>query len=311
MSPSNPSNGPSPPGSKAVWLAMISRPVLGTLLVLGFLCGAAAWRGLVFVEQELVPLVEGNLLKLLNRPVHLGPLQRYSLTEIEFGPSTLPPHTTTVKGQSISDRDQATAKSVVVRFNPWTILLNRTLALDVVLNRPTVYLDENPDRRWIATQITPLPKGGWLKIKLNSIQANEATVTLDPAVGENRILRQGNGAIAFKNNNRQLDFRSTGILDSGGNIALNGTARLPQRIVVLTARTQGLNIAPLANFLPPIPVRLRSGQFKGYLQLTYKPQKPLRFSSVGTLSQADMHWPAESIFAKAKQIDLDLSLIHI
>jgi translocation and assembly module TamB len=299
---------PSPRRPRMLGRTLFSRPVLGGLLAISGVCGVAAWRGLVFVEQELAPIVEQNLLKLLNRPVKLGPLKRYSLTELEFGRSTIAPHTTALNGKTVVDRDRATAESVVVRFNPWAVPFTQTLGLDVVLNRPTVYLDQAPDNRWIGTTLTPLPDSGGLKIKLNSIQATNATVTLDPTVGASRVLQRSNGVVKFKDDNKTIDFRATTQIDSGGRIALNGNWKPPQQALALTAQTQQLAIAPLLPLLPPSPVRVSAGQFDGQLRLAYTPQQPLRLGSKGKLRQAEGEWSVQSIAGKAKQIDLDVAI---
>lgn len=299
---------PSPRGPRLLGLALLGRPVVGSLLVLVALCGAAAWRGLIFVERELAPLVEQNLLKLLNRPVKLGPLKRYSLTELEFGRSTIPPHTTQVNGKTIVDPDQASAESVVVRFNPWTVPFSRTLGLDVILNRPTVYLDQGPNNRWIGTTLSPLPESGGLKIQLNSIQAANGTITLAPTLGPQRILQRSNGVATFKDNSQNIGFRGTTQIDSGGRVALNGSWKSPQQKLELTAQTQELAVAPLLPLLPPSPVRVSSGQFDGRLQLSYAPQQPLRLSSKGKLQKAQGEWTEQSIAGKANQIEMDVAV---
>jgi translocation and assembly module TamB len=299
---------PSPRGPRMLGLTLFRRPVLGCLLVLSGLCGAAAWRGLSFVEHELAPMVEQNLLKLLNRPVKLGPLKHYSLTELEFGRSTIAPHSTQIDGKTVVDKDQATAESVVVRLNPWTVPFNQTLGLDVVLNRPMVYLDQAPDKQWIGTKLTALPDSGGLKIQLNSIQANNATVTLAPTAGTPRVLKRSNGVVKFKNNNKNIDFRATTQIDSGGRVALKGKWNTPQQALALTAQTQDLAIAPLLPLLPPSPVRVTDGQFEGQLRLAYAPQQPLRLGSQGKLRQAEGVWPEQSIAGKAKQIEMDVAV---
>jgi translocation and assembly module TamB len=299
---------PSPRGPRMLGVALFSRPVLGGLLALGGLCGVAAWRGLSFVEHELAPMVEQNLLKLLNRPVKLGPLKRYSLTELEFGRSTIPPHSTQINGKTVVDRDRAVAESVVVRFNPWTVPFNQTLGLDVVLNRPTVYLDQAPDNRWIGTRLTPLPDSGGLKIQLNSIRANNATVTLAPTVGSPRILRDSDGIVKVKANNKKIDFQATTQIDSGGRVTLDGNWKPPQQTLALTAQTQQLEVAPLVPLLPPSPVKVSSGQFEGQLKLAYAPEQPLRLGSKGKLRQAQGEWTEQSIAGKAKQIDMDVAI---
>ncbi len=287
-------------------LALFSRPVLGGLLVLGVLCGAAAWRGLFFVERELAPLIEQNLLKLLSRPVKLGPLKRYSLSELEFGRSTIPPHATQIGGKTVLDQDRATAESVVVRFNPWTVPFNRTLGIDVILNRPTVYLDQAPDNQWIGTKLSSMPDSGGFKVQLNSIQASNAAITLAPTVGAPRVLQRSNGVVTFRDNNKNIDFRGNSQIDSGGRVALNGSWQPPQQKLEMTAQTQQLEVAPLLPLLPPSPVRIGSGQFDGRLRLNSAPQQPLRLSSRGKLQKAQGQWAAQSVAGKADQIDMDV-----
>jgi translocation and assembly module TamB len=291
---------------RGLGLSLLSWPVLGTLLVLGGLLGVAAWRGLVFVEQELAPSIEVSLQTLLNRPVKLGPLQRYSLTELEFGRSTIPPHP--YKDGSGIDQDRGTAESVVVRFNLWQILVNRTLPLDVVLNRANVYLDQAPDDRWIGTKLATLPETGWLKFRLQSMQVSQGTVTLAPKVGPQRILRRTAAKAVFGPNNEQIQLRGNSEVNSGGKVTLNGTWRTAQQQLVLNARTQALAIAPLMSLLPPSPIQIRSGQYDGNLRLTYAPRQPTRIESQGTVAQFAGQWPAQRISGQAQRINLDMGI---
>jgi translocation and assembly module TamB len=307
MSNSPRSRDPSLQGPRAFWLVLLSRPVLGVLLVLGLLLGAAAWRGLIFIERELAPMVEGNLLKLLSRPVKLGPLKRFSLNEIEFGRSTVPPHERTVSGKKVLDRDQASTESVLVRFNPWTAVINRTLELDVTLNKPTAYIDKDPDGQWIGTRLTPQPESGGLKIKLKALRAKNGTVTLAPLTHPKRVLQGLNGAALFTQDNQKIDFHGTTGVDSGGRVALNGTWKQPQQQLLLTTRSQELTLAPLAGFLPPNPLRLKSGTYDGRVQLDYRPKQPLQIVSKGTLANADIQWPNPLVFAKARRVEMDVA----
>ncbi len=306
MSNSPRSREPSAQGPSAFWLVLFSRPILGAFLVLGMLLGAAAWRGLVFIQQDLAPTVEDNLQKLLNRPVKLGPLKRFSLSELEYGRSSLPSHEMKVAGKTVRDRDEATAESVVVRFNPVTALTTRNLNLDVVLRQPKAYIDRNPDNCWIGTTLTPQPDSGWLKIKLNSIQAEDGTVTLDPVTSPQRVLQKLNGTAVFTQNNQLIDFRGNTTVDSGGHIALKGNWQQPQEKLELTARTEALKLVPLIGFLPSNPLRLKSGQYDGQLKVAYQPKQPVRLQSQGTLSRAEGHWPDPLVFAKAQKVKLDL-----
>ncbi|HEY9824307.1 MAG TPA: DUF748 domain-containing protein, partial [Stenomitos sp.] len=294
--------------SRAIWLRLFSQPVLGALLVLGVLLSAAAWRGLIFVEQELAPLIQKNLQQMLQRPVVLGPLRRYSLTEVEFGRSQIPTYTTTRDGKTVQDRDEAVAESVVVRFNPWLALVSQTLPIDVTLNRPQVYLDESPDHRWLATTITPLPPGGWLKIRLNSLQVADAKVTLAPERGPIRKLAQTNATAVFPDQEDPIRFHGTTAIDSGGRAAFNGSWKASQSQLLLTARTQSLALVPLLPFLPPSPIQVQSGQFDGRVDVQYRPQQPLRLVSQGTVTNVAGQWPAQQIAGKAQRVNLDLAI---
>jgi translocation and assembly module TamB len=290
-----------PQSTRAFWSVLSSRPVLGALVVVGILAGAAAWRGLIFVERELAPMVENNLNKLFNRPVTLGPLKSYSLTSIEYGRSSIPPHTATLNGRPFLDKDQAFAESVVIRFNPLTVLFSQTLNLDVVLNRPQVYLDQAPDNRWIATRLTPSPEG-WLKIKVKTIRAVDAIVKLDPANAPQRLLNNANGLATFKQNNQQIDLKAVTNIDSGGRVKLDGVFQPPNQSLSLTARTEKLVLPPLVGLLPPSPVKVRAGRFDGILRLAYQPQRPLRLISQGTFQDSSINWPDRSISAKSRQV---------
>ncbi len=298
-------NPREPQSTRAFWSVLFSRPALGALIVVGILAGAAAWRGLVFIERDLAPMVENNLQKLFNRPVNLGPLKGYSLTSIEYGRSSIPPHKTTLNGRPFFDKDQAVAESVVIRFNPLTVLFSQTLNLDVVLNRPQVYLDQAPDNRWIATQLSPSPEG-WLKIKVKTIRAVDATVKLDPAKAPQRLLQNANGSATFKQNNQRIDLAAVTDIDSGGHVKLNGVFQPPNQALSLTAKTEKLVLPPLLGLLPPIPINVQTGQFDGTLKLAYRPQQPLRLASQGTFQNSSIEWPAQSISAKSQQVKTDV-----
>jgi translocation and assembly module TamB len=294
-----------PQSTRAFWSVLSSRPVLGALVVVGILAGAAVWRGLIFVERDLAPMVENNLQKLFNRPVKLGPLKGYSLTSIEYGRSSIPPHKSTLNGRPFLDKDQAFADSVVIRFNPLTVLFSQTLNLDVVLNRPQVYLDQAPDNRWIATRLSPSPEG-WLKIRVKTIRAVDATVKLDPTKAPQRLLQNANGLATFRQNNQRIDLAAVTDIDSGGHVKLNGVFQPPNQALSLTARTEKLVLPPLLGLLPPLPVNVRSGQFDGAMKLAYQPQQPLRLGSQGTFRNSSIDWPAQSISVKSQQVKTDV-----
>ena len=291
--------------TKAIWSVLSSRPFVGALLVAGVLSGAAVWRGLVFIERDLAPMIGTNLQKLFNRPVILGPLESFSLTSLKFGPSSVPPHETTLNGRKFLDRDQATADSVMVNFNPLTVLFSQTLNLDIILNHPKASLDQAPDNRWIATRLTPAAEG-WLKFKVKTIQAVEGTVQLKPTKAPQRTLQQTNGLATFGQSSQRIKISATTNVDSGGHVALKGQYETPKQSLNLTARAQRLTVPPLLGLLPSVPVAVRSGQFDGVFKLGYQPRQPLRLTSQGTFSNASIGLPTQAIDLKAQQVKTDV-----
>ena len=290
---------------KAIWSVFSSRPFFGALLVAGVLSGAAIWRGLIFIERDLAPMIETNLQKLFNRPIVLGPLESFSLTSLKFGPSSVPPHQTTLNGRSFFDKDQATADSVIVKFNPLTVLLSQTLNLDIILNRPKAYIDQAPDNRWIATKLTPAAEG-WLKFKVKTIRAVEGTVELAPTKAPQRVLQQANGVATFEQDGKRIKIAANTSIDSGGRVALKGQYETPKQSLSLTAQAQKLVVPPLLGLLPSVPVVVRSGQYDGTVKLGYQPQQPLQLTSQGTFKNASIGLPTQSIDLNAQQVQTDV-----
>jgi translocation and assembly module TamB len=300
-------NGLRPPNPRPIWAVLLRRPVLAGLLVLGVLAGGAVWYGLRFVERELVPTIESNVTKLLDRPVKLGAIKRFSLTELEFGKSELPAVTTPGK----VDRDRATTEGVVVKFNPLRILLDRTLPLDVTLVKPNAFLDEAPNGRWIGTQLQQLPETGWLKIQLDTLRITEGTVTLDPVRTAQRVLQNVDGSLTLRDNNQKIEFRGSSRVDSGGKAAVNGTWLSKSQKLAMTAKTEDLAIPPLVGFLPPSPiddVKVRNGDFDGRVQLLYHPNQPLRIATEGTVKRPEADWNAYGFKGRAKQAKGNLTI---
>ncbi|HEY9835653.1 MAG TPA: hypothetical protein V6D27_01945, partial [Vampirovibrionales bacterium] len=96
---------------------------------------AGAVYGWYFVMNKLSPLVSEELTKLIKRPVAVGPVQGFSLSTINLGKSSVPATST--------DPDRATIEKVEVSFNLWKFLQSRTLALDITLVAPDIYLEQN------------------------------------------------------------------------------------------------------------------------------------------------------------------------
>lgn len=160
---------PPTPRRRRSRLTRIGIP-LGLAAIAGI--GAGVWYGTVFVQQELAPLVETNLTQLLNRPVQLGKVERFTLTGLRFGKSELPATET--------DSDRAIVESVEVGFDPIQLIFNRTLKLDVTLIKPNAYIEQDKAGVWVSTAIKEQEEKGFIKTQLEVLKLREAKIELSP-----------------------------------------------------------------------------------------------------------------------------------
>jgi translocation and assembly module TamB len=102
---------PKPSHIQTLRFFLLSRTsiTLGILTLLAGFAGGAWWLR-IFVYQQLAPLVEENLTQTLNRPVLLGTVERFSLTALTFGASSMPATKT--------DPDTVSVDAVDVAFDP-------------------------------------------------------------------------------------------------------------------------------------------------------------------------------------------------
>ncbi|AFZ59750.1 translocation/assembly module TamB [Anabaena cylindrica FACHB-243] len=161
---------------KRLWLMILSRGGIAVGAFLLLLIVGGVWRLRDFIQKELAPLAEESLTTTLNRPVRLGQVKEFSLTGIRFDASAIPATPT--------DSDQATIEAVDVGFDPWQLVVNRNLKLDVTLINPEVYIQQDSQERWITTTIAPPGKEGLIKTDLDKLRFRNAKLVL---VGQERV----------------------------------------------------------------------------------------------------------------------------
>ena len=266
---------------------------LGGVALVGVAAGGWwAWR---YVRNDLAPQVSTSLSDLLNRPVNVGRLEQVSLTSLKFGASSLPP--------TASDADTAQVESVLVNFNPWEVLWNRSLSLNVTLVNPTAYIDQDKEGQWITTKLKDQPPTDDLvKLKLDTLRVQNARLRLAPygkAVERSAIVsnkpanapsptsksssptekarikpiltfQEINGSATFREDNKLIAFEVAGKPETGGNFNLNGKADLRLPEVTLNTKGNDLLAADLGLLLP-LPLTLKAGLLDADLKVLFPP----------------------------------------
>ncbi len=258
---------------KRLWLIILSRGgiTLGGLLLVGMAGGI--WRLWSFVQNELTPLAQSGITNTLNRPVNLGEVTGFSLTGVQFGASSIPATPT--------DADRAVVDGVEVGFNPWQLIFNRQLKLDVTLVNPDIYIEQDNQGRWINTAIAPPGEQALIKTDLDKLRFRNGKLVLIPQVRDEQVIStitpvefsQLNGTAQLLENNQLIKLNVRGEAGSGGNLAIQGEI-IPQTLAAkLQLRSQDLLAAKITQVIR-LPFDLQAGRVNGNVQIQLAPEQP-------------------------------------
>lgn len=253
----------------------------GLLLVpMALLTASGLWRLQNFVYKELTPLAATSITNTLNRPVNLGEVTGFSLTGVQFGASTIPATPT--------DPDWVIADGVEVGFNPWQLIFQRQLQLDVTLVNPNIYIEQDDQGRWVTTEISPPGQAGLIKTDLDKIRLRNGNLVLQPQAADDQLennpqkfsitpvgFSQINGTAQLLDKNQLIKFQVRGQANSGGSVAITGEV-IPQTLASnLQLRSQDLSAAQITDLLK-LPFDLQAGKVNSNLQIQLTPDQPQR-----------------------------------
>ncbi|HEY9701033.1 MAG TPA: hypothetical protein V6C58_01210, partial [Allocoleopsis sp.] len=299
-----------------MWLVILTRTGigLGVMLVLGIVGGG--WWLTKFVDKELSPLVEKNLTNLLDRPVKLGKVEKFSLNSLRFGVSSIP----------TTNTDQATAytQGVDVSFDPIEVLTKRTLNLDIKLIKPSLSLVQNEQGKWINTKFKMQPNDTFITTKVKSVKVQGANVVLVPNLTHNPLLNpdaQNGDSPEVKNQtllpnqnqviltevdvqadileqNELVRFQLSGTPKKGGTVKIYGDY-LPKKdganIKINVEQFAAIDITRLIK----LPINLQGGTVKkADLQV-----KIVKDQKVGLIGKADVEQVSLKIKGLAKPLE--------
>lgn len=277
----NPDNQPQSHDNRRFWFLLLSRTgiTIGVILLVGIAEGA--WWAWNFINNKLAPLVQTNLQQLLGRPVQVGKVEDFSWNSLRFGPSSVPATPT--------DPDNLKTKAVQVQFDPWQLITNRTLKLNVTLVQPNIYIEQDQQGRWVTTAIKPSAEEqtGFIQTELEGIEVKSGDLTLQPtsqakkpkaAVGFNQV----NGSARFLERNQLITFKFNSQPANGGDLQIVGNTRPSIGQTNLKINASQLLASDLSR-LVETPVDILAGRVGGDLTVQLQPNQPeiALFGSVG------------------------------
>ncbi len=154
-----------------LWLKLLRRTAISLGLVIIVTTAAGATWLWFFVNNDLGPLVEKELSKLIDRPVKIGSIEKVYLTGLRVGLSTLP--------ATESEPYFAEIPTVKVGFNPLTLLLTNTLYLKIALLEPNFYIEQQVKADWLQLKLQKVSESSkTLNIKIKTVEVQNGKVIL-------------------------------------------------------------------------------------------------------------------------------------
>ncbi|MEH2181360.1 translocation/assembly module TamB domain-containing protein [Nostoc sp.] len=289
------SNKNQEPSNRRLWLLLLGRTslALGGVLLIGIIVGA--WWARNYIYKDLAPLVQQNLEQLLERPVKVGNVERFSLSSLRFSSLSIP--------ATASDQDQVVAKALEVQFSPLQLLLSRKLLLDVTLVQPSVYIQQDKDGRWVTAQVKAGEGKGFIQTQLQTLQIQDGKVELMPFAAPTKpkgsvILDQVGGVARFSDQNQRIGYDINTQLTRGGAVKIVGETQVKAQQTNLQLSTQNLQASEITRLIQ-LPIALQAG----YLNADLGVQIPPKLSDIAITGTAT----ANQITAKIPNIPQPIS----
>ena len=133
--PQAPQPSPPPPPNTFSWAKVLAKCATGLGLALTATGLGGFWYGRYFLNEQLSPWLQGELSRMLKRPVQLSPIERVTASRVRFGPSVIPPTATEANFMAID--------AIEVDLDLWSFATKRQLGLDVVAYGPQILLRQD------------------------------------------------------------------------------------------------------------------------------------------------------------------------
>ena len=238
-----------------LWGTAIALVGVGALLG-----GVRAWW---FVNNELAPEISQQLQKRLNRPVHIGNVERVGLNFIRFGASEIPSY----RDAGQVEPDSATLAGIDVSFNLWQILTGQKLTIGITLHQPQLTVVQDRNGQWWRTEFTLPPEQDTpFDIGELSLRLRNGSVVVQPFAGEAYVLEHIHGGATLTPNPETLALEGQleGQFATGGQWRIEGSWNQPTTTGTLQIRGKDIALTVVNDFLPET-VAVEQGQLDGQI----------------------------------------------
>ncbi len=246
-------------------LLLLSGTGLGVLALVA-VAAAQAW-----VQEKLAPIVESEVSQTLKRPVKIGRLERFSWASLRFGRSSVP--------TTATDPDYASTEAVEVQFSIWPLLFNRTLKLDITLVKPSAYIEQDSQGRWVNLP-TPDPKPpGLFKTEIAAVRVENLGAVLVPSPEAHQktsapiSVSLKNGSALFREQNQRVLYELNGQFTNNDNFAIKADSLLSAAQTNVLVQGQNLPLSDLARLLKLPGISLQKGLANGNLTAQVRDNK--------------------------------------
>ena len=252
--------------------------------------GGGLIYGWFFIQRQLVPLVETEVTDFLNRPVKIGSLKSISPIGARFGASEI--------SSTPTDPAKIVIPAVDVTFNPFRLLVEGELQLNITAIQPDIYLEQGQERKWLLTKFDAPSNRlqGGIKVNVNTLQLQDAEAILAARSPSGQLQTPvkvliDSGKAYLRDRGKLIEFKVSGELANGGEIEVSGTG-IP-RSEAINLLVQGSEIqATDVDHLLILPFDVQAGKVAGNLEVKIRPKQLARINGVANLQAVTVHFPA-------------------
>ncbi|WP_107669937.1 translocation/assembly module TamB domain-containing protein [Cyanothece sp. BG0011] len=253
--PPEPSEGSTPVLQK--FYNFIKKP--SSLIAGGVLLslGVATYGGVsYFVYEKLSPLLSQQLSKALEREVRVGEVESFSFNHIRIGQTSIP--------TTENDPDRVDLDGLTVQFNPLPLLIGQPLDIDITIDDPNLYVEQNPSGKWLGFQEREQLEETELNLPVDidaDIELNNANIALLPN-GFKELIKidaNGTGGYTYRSNEEQEVSYDLDVSLLNSEIAIKGQTNIKSFQTQTSLMISQLALPELAAIIPNLPVTLKSG----------------------------------------------------